>query len=117
MIDFSSPNFLLHWLVAGLAVLLTSRLIRGFEISGIVSALVAALVIGFLNALLWPLLFVLTLPINLLTLGLFTFVLNGIILKVSAALLPGFKVEGWFSAIFGAVVLSVISLILHSILV
>lgn len=113
MVDFSSPHFLLHWLVAGLAVLLTSKLIRGFEIGGFGSALLAALVIGLANALLWPVLFFLTLPLTILTFGLFAFVVNGIVIKICAAMLPGFRVDGWLSAIFGSIVLSVISLFLH----
>ena len=117
MIDFSSPHFLLHWLVAGLAVLLTSKLIRGFEINGFLSALLAALVIGFANAVLWPILFFLTLPLTIVTLGLFVFVVNGIVLKICAAVLPGFQINGFLAAVFGAIVLSLVSLLLHSLLI
>lgn len=117
MIDFTSQNFILHWLVSGLAVLITSKLIKGFEISGFFSALMAALLIGFANAILWPVLFFLTLPLTILTLGLFAFVVNGIVLKICAAVLPGFEIHGWLSAIFGAIVLSLVSLLLHSVLI
>lgn len=113
----SGMTFLLHWLVSGLAVLLTSRIVRGFEINGFVSACVAALVIGLANAIVWPVLFFLTLPINILTLGLFTFVINGIVLKLCAAVLPGFEIRGWFAAIFGAIVLALINMVLHAVLV
>ena len=113
----TNSHFILHWLVAGLAVLLTSKLIRGFHVSGFISACIAALIIGLANALLWPVLIFLTLPINILTLGLFTFVVNGAILKICAAVLPGFEIDSWLSAIFGSVVLSLVSIVLHFILV
>jgi putative membrane protein len=113
----SPLHFVLRWLVSGLAVLLTSKLIPGFDIEGFVAACIAAVAIGLANAVLWPILFVLTLPINFLTLGLFTFVLNGAVLKICAALLPGFTIDSWWTAILGSVVLSLISLVLHFILV
>jgi putative membrane protein len=111
--ELSGLGFFLHWLVAGLAVLLTSKIISGFEVRGFIAALLSALVIGIVNALLWPLLMFLTLPVNILTLGLFTFVVNGAILKISAAILPGFSIKGWLAAIFGAIVLSLLNLLLH----
>lgn len=113
----SGFTFIVHWIVSGVAVLLTSRLVRGFEVSGFFAALLAALVIGLANALLWPLLFFLTLPLNILTLGFFTFVLNGIVLKICAAILPGFQLLSWFSAIFGAIVLALFNILLHWLLV
>ncbi len=110
-------HFILSWLVSGLAVLLTSKIIPGFRISGFIGALLAVIVIGLANAVIWPILIFLTLPINLLTLGLFTFVVNGAIIKISAALLPGFEVRSWLSAIFGSIALSLIGLVLHYFLV
>lgn len=110
-------SFILHWLVSGLAVLLTAKLVPGFRINGFISACIAALVIGLANALLWPILIVLTLPINILTLGLFTFVVNGMVLKICAALLPGFEISTWMSAIFGAIVLALVAMMLHAVLV
>jgi putative membrane protein len=111
--DPSNSHFILHWLVSGLGVYFTAMLVPGFEISGFVIACFAALIIGLANAILWPVLFFLTLPINLLTLGLFTFILNGALIKISAALMPGFSVNSWLSAIFGAIVLSIVSMVLH----
>lgn len=104
---------LVHWLVSGLALLGTSYLVPGFRIRDFGSALIAALVIGLINALIRPLLIFLTLPINILTLGLFTFVVDGFVLKVTAAILKGFEIRGWFSAIFGALVLAIIGGMLH----
>ncbi len=113
----SGVYFLLHWLISGLAVLLTSKIIPGFEIEGFFAACIAAVFIGLANAILWPVLFIFTLPINILTLGLFTFVINGAVLKICAALLPGFVIESWGAAIFGSIVLSIVSLVLHFIFV
>ena len=117
MENAGTSHFILQWIVSGLAVLITSKIIRGFEISGFITACLAALAIGLANAILWPVLFFLTLPINVLTLGLFTFVLNGIVLEICAALMPGFKIDSWWSAIFGSIVLSVVSMLLHYILI
>jgi putative membrane protein len=108
-------HFFVQWLVSGLAVFLTAKMMPGFQLRGFITALFAALLIGFFNAILWPVLFFLTLPINILTLGLFTFVLNGALLKLCAGLLPGFDITSWWSAIFGSILLSIISMILHAI--
>lgn len=112
----SQSHFILSWLVSGLAVLLTSKVVSGFEIRGYVTALIAALLIGLANAVIWPVLIFLTLPINIITFGLFTFVVNGAVLKICAALMPGFDLKSWWSAIFGSIVLSIIGLVLHYIL-
>ena len=98
-------------------MLVTAKLVRGFYVSGFFSALIAALAIAAANAVLWPVLFVLTLPLTVLTLGLFLFVLNGVVLKICAALLPGFQIESWWAAIFGAIILSFMSSVLHHLLV
>lgn len=105
--------YIIYWIISAAAVLLTSKIIPGFKISGFWSAVLAAVVIAMANTFIWPVLIFLTLPINILTLGLFTFVVNGIIIKIAAALLPGFEVSSWFSAIFGAIAFSIINGILH----
>jgi putative membrane protein len=110
-------HFILSWLVSGLAVLLTSKIIPGFEIKSFFAACIAVVIIGLANAILWPLLFVFTLPINILTLGLFTFVINGAVLKICAALVPGFEINSWMSAIFGSIVLSLVGTALHYVLI
>jgi putative membrane protein len=117
MAESADSHFILHWLVSGLAVFLTSYFIPGFKVSGFIAACFAALAIGLANAIIWPVLFFINLPINLLTLGLFTFVVNGATLKMTAALMPGFRIESWFSAIFGSVVLSIVGLVLHYVLI
>lgn len=108
---------LLHWVVSALAMIVTAYLVRGFKIRNFASALVACLVIGIADVLVRPILLFLTLPLNILTLGLFTFVVNGIVIKLCAALVPGFDVEGWGAAIFGAIVLAITGMGLHYLLV
>ncbi len=105
--------YLLRWLVSALALLATAYLVPGFKIRDFTSALIAAAVIGIANVSIRPVLLVLTLPFNILTLGLFTFVVDGVVLRICSALLKGFDVSGWFSAIFGAFVLAVVSVLLH----
>lgn len=107
---------LVHWLVSALALLVTSKLMPGFRVSSFTSALWAAALIGFANMFIWPVLIFLTLPINILTLGLFTFVVNGAVLKICAGVLRGFDIDGWWSAIFGSMVLSVVNTVLHYLL-
>ena len=106
-----------HWAVSALALMLTAYLVRGFKIKSFGSALVAAAVIGLANIVIWPILIFLTLPINILTLGLFTFVVNGMVLKICAAMLPGFKIETWGAAIFGSIVLAIVGAGLHHLIV
>lgn len=108
---------LLHWIISAVALLITSKIIPGFKVNSFISALWAAVVIGLANIVIWPLLMFLTLPINVLTLGLFTFVVNGIVLKICAALIKGFDINGWLPAILGAVVLALIGMLLHGIFI
>ncbi len=106
-------KMLLHWVLSALSLLLTSKLIPGFQVSDFSSAMWAAVVIGIANIIVWPILIFFTLPINILTLGLFTFVVNGAVLKICAAFLSGFNIDGWWPAIFGSIALSIVSTILH----
>lgn len=110
-------NSILHWVVSALSLLITAYLVRGFVVNSFLSALWAAVIIGVANMVIWPILIFLTLPLNVLSLGLFTFVVNGLVLKICAALLPGFKIESWGAAIFGSIVLSLVSLLLHHYLI
>jgi putative membrane protein len=103
----------IHWLVSGLALLITSYVVPGFRVKDFGSALIAAAIIGLISALIRPLLIFLTLPIDIITLGLFTFVVDGIVLKMAAFFLRGFQLSGWFAAIFGAVILSLVGGFLH----
>lgn len=106
-------KLILNWLVNAAALYITARLLPGITIAGTGALLLAALVIGLVNALIRPVLLVLTLPITVLTLGLFYFVLNGLLLYLAAALTPGFVLSGLLTAIIGAVVLSLVATLLH----
>lgn len=106
-------HFLLRWMISGVAVLITSKIVPGFEIESFFSACIAVLVIGLANATIWWILVLFTLPINILTLGLFTFVINGAVLKICALFVPGFTVESWLAAILGSIVLSLVGMGLH----
>ena len=108
---------ILHWVISALALMITAYIVRGFKVKSFVAALIAAVVIGLANVVIWPILIFLTLPINILTLGLFTFVVNGMVLKICAAVLPGFEIDSWFAAIIGAIILSVVGTGLHYFLV
>ena len=105
-------SWLLVWLVSALGLFITSKLVSGFEVKSFGSAMIASVVVGLLNMILRPILFFLTLPINIITLGLFTFVVNAIILKAAAGILKGFNIRGWGAAIIGAFVLALVNVIL-----
>lgn len=89
-------------------------LVAGITIQGTPALLIAALVLGIVNAILRPIIIVLSLPINILTLGLLTFLINGLMLSVTAKLVAGFSVDSFMTAVWGAILLSVISYILNS---
>jgi putative membrane protein len=96
-------------LVNALAFYITSYLIPGVVISGWQTLLVIAVVWGILTLLIKPVLIILTLPINIMTLGLFTFVVNAVLLLITSSIVPGFKIEGFGTALLAAVVLSIIN--------
>jgi len=103
----------LNWVLSALAVWIVSRVVPGISVSGPMAALIAALAIGFINATLGALLKILTFPLTLLTLGLFWFVINAAMLKLASALVPGFEVHGFAAALIGAILLSLVSSLLH----
>jgi putative membrane protein len=102
-------RLLLRWLINTLALFVVVNVVPGFHYRSFVTLAVAALVLGLLNALVRPVLFVLTLPITIITLGLFLLVLNAIMLEIAAWLVPGFGIDTFGWAIVGALVLTVIS--------
>ena len=108
-------TLLIKWLLTSLALLATAYIVPGFKVKGFRTALVAALVIGLLNITIGWILGLLTLPLTILTLGLFFFVLNAFLLKIAAGLVDDFEIDGWVSAILGAIVLAVINVVLRMI--
>jgi putative membrane protein len=109
-------RFLARLLLNALAIMVAAWLVPGLILSGGISALLAGLVLGIVNTLVKPVLLLLTLPFTLLTLGLFIFVVNAICLGLTAAVLPGFDIDGFGSAFLGAIVVSVVSWILNGLL-
>lgn len=108
-------RMLLNWVLSALAVWVVAHIVPGVYVSGPVAALIAALVIGFINATLGLLLKIITFPLTLLTLGVFWFVINALMLELASALVPGFHVRGFFAAFVGAIVLSLVNLLLKAI--
>lgn len=107
-------GLIIRWLTLTVAIVATSYLLEGIHISGFGAALAAAALLGILNAFFRPIAILLTLPINILSLGLFTFVINALMIKMVSGIIPGFDVIGFWTAIFGALVISIISWLLSS---
>ncbi|MFH1083151.1 MAG: phage holin family protein [Pseudomonadota bacterium] len=107
-------GLVVRWLVLTAAVVIASYLISGIEVSSFFSAFFAAAILGVLNTFFRPILLILTLPINIITLGLFTFVINAFLLKMVSGVISGFQVHGFWSAVFGALVISVVNWLLNS---
>lgn len=106
-------SILINWLVSALAILAAAYLLPGIHIGGFITALVVAVVLGIINAFLKPILLLLTLPINILTLGLFTFVVNAFVILIVPSVVPGFRVDGFLWALLFSIVLSLINSFLH----
>ena len=100
-------------LISVIALKFTANLIDGMYVDGWGAVFIAAIILGIVNAVIRPLLLILTLPLIVFTLGLFTFVINGLLLKTVATVVSGFDIVGVFPAIIGAVVLSVVSTVLN----
>ncbi len=109
-------QLILVLLLNTLALLITTYIVPGFEVDNFQSALLTAIVLGVLNTFIRPVLAILTAPINFLTLGLFTFVINAVVLRLAELVVPGLSIEGWLTAILAAIVLSVISTALSHLL-
>lgn len=101
-------------LINAVAFLVVSYLVPGVKISTLETLLVVAVVYGLINMLLKPILVLLTLPINIMTLGLFTFVINAIILLLVARIVPGFAIAGWWTALIAAVLMAIVNMFLGS---
>lgn len=107
-------SLLIALLLNSLALIITSNIVPGIKVSGFGIAILAAIIIGIVNTFIRPVLLILTAPINLLTLGLFTFVVNALMLYLASLIVPEFEVDGALAAILGAIVLSITSTILSS---
>lgn len=98
-----------RWLINTVALLATASVIKGIRVEGVTGALVAAAVLGIVNAFIRPLIVLLTLPFNILTLGLLTFVINGLMLLLVSTVVKGLEVQGFWPAVVGSLMLSLVS--------
>lgn len=110
-------RLLLLWILNAVALLAVTYLLPSIQVAGFGSALLAALVLGFINTLVRPVLALLTLPITVLTLGIYYLVLNGLLFWLASALIPGFQVNGFASALLGAILCGVIAWALSALLI
>lgn len=107
-------KIIIQWILSAAALLLVTYLYQGVQVQSFTSALIAALVIGLFNALLRPVLVVLTFPVTFLTLGLFIFVINAFLFWAAASVIDGFNVSGFWAAFLGSLIYSVLGLVIQS---
>jgi putative membrane protein len=107
-------GLLVRWLVLTASIMLTAYLLDGIHVRGFFSAFSAAAILGVLNVFLRPFLFLLTLPLNVVTFGLFTFVINAVLLMMASGVIRGFNVTGFWTALLGSLLISIISWILNT---
>jgi len=105
---------LLRWLISAVAIFLTAYLLPGIRLSGFGAALMTAVVLGLINVILKPIFILLTLPINILTLGLFTLVINTLLIMLTSAIVPGFQISNfWWALLFGIILSLIQSILTH----
>ncbi len=105
-------GILIKWVINSLAILIVTYIVKGIEIASPITAIVAALVLGIINAFLRPFIILITLPINIFTLGVFTFFINGFLFYSVSKIVKGFIITGFWPAFFGALLFSSISFLL-----
>jgi len=106
--------FLIKWVISSIALGISVMIVKGLHVEGVFSLIAASLVIGLLNTFIRPFLILLTLPISILTLGLFTLVINAMLFYLASYIVKGFVVENFFSALAGSIIMSIIAIILNA---
>jgi len=106
-------RLLINWMITTVAILITAYFLPGVMVRNLTAAVVTALVLGLINAIIRPILIVLTLPLTIVTLGLFIFILNALLVLLTGAIVPGFDVRNFWWALLFSLVFSVVSFILH----
>ena len=109
-------SLIFRWIINAIALIIIAYAVPGFEVASFYHALIAALVLGLVNALVRPIILLLTLPVNIITLGLFTFVVNALMVWFVSTMVKGFEVDGFVAAFLVALLLSVVSWITHRII-
>ena len=107
---------ILHWLLSALSLMIVAHIVPGFEVRSFGSALLAAIVIGLVNATIGIVLKILTFPLTILTFGLFLLVINALMLQLASGILDGFHVNGFWPAFFGAIILAIVNAVLRSLI-
>jgi putative membrane protein len=105
-------SLILHLVLTATAILVVAQVVGGVQVSGFGAALIGALILGFVNAFVRPVMILLTLPLTIVTLGLFLFVLNAFMLWLVAALVPGFQISGFGAALLGSLLLTVLNILI-----
>jgi putative membrane protein len=108
---------LLRLIINAAALFVVAYFVPGVHVSGIIGAIIAAIILGIVNAIIKPILIILSLPIEILTLGLFTFVINAFLFWIVGHLGLGLQVEGWWAALWGSIILWIVSWVLSAVLV
>jgi putative membrane protein len=106
-------KIIIHWVILTLAVLATPFIVSGIHVDGLLTAIAVAAILGFINTVIKPVVTILTLPINIITLGLFSVILNGLFFWFVASIVSGFTIDSFISAIWGAFVISILNWILN----
>ena len=107
------PGILIRWLITTLAIMVIPHLISGVRVEGFGTALAAAAILGILNALVRPILIILTLPLTVITLGVFILVINALLFQLAGAVVSGFHIDSFWSALLGSLIVSVVSWIMN----
>ena len=107
-------RLLVHWVLSALAILAVAHYVQGFYVEEFLVALVAAVVIGLINGTLGFFVKIITFPLTIFTLGIFVLIVNAGMLKVAAALLPGFRIDGFLPAFWGALLLAILNMIIRA---
>lgn len=106
-------EILINWLISAFAIIISAYILPGVHVSGFTAALVTAVVLGIINAVIKPVIIILTLPITVITLGLFTLVINAFVILLASSIVPGFRVDGFWWALIFSIVLSLVNSFLH----
>ena len=114
VLTHTTMKLIINWLVAAVAIVIAAYLLPGVMVSGFVTALILAVVIGGINLFVRPLLVILTLPLTIVTFGLFLLVINAVLVMLAAAVVPGFAVASFWWAMLFAVVLTLVNYVIHS---
>jgi putative membrane protein len=107
-------NLLVNWVLSAISLIIVAQVIPGFDVTGFGAALVAVIVIGFVNATLGLVLKIITFPLTIITLGIFWLVINALMLRLAAEFVPGFNIQGFFPAFVGSIALSLVNLVLRT---